>query len=49
MWINQFPIRDVGCGLSKVALLKAKVSLQVGKSFSSDNGISVSIIYSYMQ
>ena len=31
-----------------VALLKAKVSLQLGKVFSSDNGVSVSIMYSYM-
>ena len=30
------------------ALLKAKVSLQLGKVFSSDNGVSVSIMYSYM-
>ena len=31
-----------------VALLKAQVSLQLGKVFSSDNGVSVSIMYSYM-
>ena len=30
------------------ALLKAQVSLQLGKIFSSDNGVSVSIMYSYM-
>ena len=30
------------------ALLKAQVSLQLGKVFSSDNGLSVSIMYSYM-
>ena len=28
--------------------LKAQVSLQLGKVFSSDNGVSVSIMYSYM-
>ena len=31
-----------------VALLKAQVSLQLGKVFSSDDGVSVSIMYSYM-
>ena len=31
-----------------LALLKAQVSLQLGKVFSSDNGVSVSIMYSYM-
>ena len=31
-----------------IALLKAQVSLQLGKIFSSDNGVSVSIMYSYM-
>ena len=31
-----------------VALLKAQVSWQLGKVFSSDNGVSVSIMYSYM-
>ena len=31
-----------------LALLKAQVSLQLGKVFSSDNGVSVSIIYLYM-
>ena len=31
-----------------VALLKAQVSLQLGKIFSSDNGVSVSVMYSYM-
>ena len=30
------------------ALLKAQVSLQLGNVSSSDNGISVSIMYSYM-
>ena len=31
-----------------LALLKAHVSLQLGTVFSSDNGVSVSIMYSYM-
>ena len=31
-----------------LALLKAQVSLQLGNVFSSDNGVSVSIMYSYM-
>ena len=31
-----------------LALLKAQVSLQLGKVFSSDNGVSVSTMYSYM-
>ena len=31
-----------------IALLKAQVSLQLGKVFSSDNGVSVSMMYSYM-
>ena len=31
-----------------IALLKAQVSLQLGKVFSSDNGVSVSIMHSYM-
>ena len=31
-----------------IALLKAQVSLQLGEVFSSDNGVSVSIMYSYM-
>ena len=31
-----------------VALLKAQDPLQFGKVFSSDNGVSVSIMYSYM-
>ena len=35
-------------GLSILALLKAQVSLQFGKVFSSDNEVSVSIMYSYM-
>ena len=35
-------------GLSILALLKAQVSLQFGKVFSSDNRVSVSIMYSYM-
>ena len=30
-----------------IALLKAQVSIQLGKVFSSDNGVSVSIMYSY--
>ena len=30
-----------------LALLKAQISLQLGKVFSSDNGVSVSIMYSY--
>ena len=29
-----------------VAMLKAQISLQLGKVFSSDNGVSVSIMYS---
>ena len=33
---------------SELALLKAQVSLQLGRFFSSDNGVSVSIMYSYM-
>ena len=32
-----------------IALLKAQVCLQLGKVFSSDNGVSVSIMYSYIQ
>ena len=31
-----------------LALLKAEVSLHLEKIFSSDNGVSVSIMYSYM-
>ena len=31
-----------------LALQKAQVSLQLGKVFSSDNGVSVSIMYPYM-
>ena len=31
-----------------LALLKAQVSLQFRKVFSSDDGVSVSIMYSYM-
>ena len=31
-----------------IALRKAQVSLQLGKVFISDNGVSVSIMYSYM-
>ena len=31
-----------------LALLKTQVSLHLGKVFSSDNGVSVSIMYSYM-
>ena len=31
-----------------LALFNAQVSLQLGKVFSSDNGVSVSIMYSYM-
>ena len=31
-----------------IALLKDQVSLQLGKVFSSDNGVSVIIMYSYM-
>ena len=31
-----------------LALLKAQVSSQLGKVFRSDNGVSVSIMYSYM-
>ena len=31
-----------------LALLKAQVSLQSGKVFSSDNEVSVSVMYSYM-
>ena len=31
-----------------LALLKAQVSLQLGNVFSSDNRVSVSIMYSYM-
>ena len=31
-----------------LALLKAQVSLQIGKIFSSDNGVSVYIMHSYM-
>ena len=30
-----------------LAVLKAQVSLELGKVFSSDNGVSVSIVYSY--
>ena len=30
-----------------LALLKAQISLQLGKVFSSDNGVSVSIMYLY--
>ena len=37
-----------GYVLLSIALLKAQVSLQLGKVFSSDNGVSVSIMYSYM-
>ena len=33
--------------LYTLALLKAQISLQLGKVFSSDNGVSVSIMYSY--
>ena len=36
-------------GLYKnIALLKAQVSLQIGKIFSSDNGVSVYIMHSHM-
>ena len=33
---------------ARLALLKAQVSLQLGKVSSSDNEVSVSIMYSYM-
>ena len=33
---------------SCLALLKAQDSLQLGKVFSSDNGVSVSTMYPYM-
>ena len=36
------------CKWYSVALLKAQVSLQLGKVSSSDNAVSVSIMYSYM-
>ena len=38
----------VPCKWYSVALLKTQVSLQLGKVSSSDNGVSVSIMYSYM-
>ena len=34
--------------ITLIAMLKAQVSLQLGKIFRSDNGVSVSIMYSYM-
>ena len=33
---------------NSLALLKAQVSLQLGKVFSPDNGVSVSVMYSSM-
>ena len=35
-------------GHIQITLLKAQVSLQLGKVFSSDNAVSVSVMYSYM-
>ena len=42
VFINHFSM------LGNVALLKAQVSLQIRKMFSSDNGVSVYIMHSYM-
>ena len=40
-------IQDLFLARLILALLKAQVSLQLGNVFSSDNGVSLSIMYSY--
>ena len=44
--VNMFCVQK--CIDAGVALLKAQVSLQLVKVSGSDNGVSVSIMYSYM-
>ena len=55
IYLKTFLSTDLCCDVifmafscTQVAVLKAQVSLQLGKVFSSDNGVSVSIMYSYM-
>ena len=38
----------MGISSNLLAVLKTQVSLQLGKVFSSDNRVSVSLMYSYM-
>ena len=43
----QYVVLNIVINSLQLALLKAQVSLQLGKVFISDNGVSVSIMYSY--
>ena len=47
LWEREMVSKNHSALRKNLALLKAQISLQLGKVFSSDNGVSVSIMYSY--
>ena len=48
MWNLRLQFGELNPIILHVALLEAQASLQLGKIFCSENGVSVSITYSYM-